>query len=222
MVIKLWDGFIRGFHWLLVVILAGLWYTGGNLDYLEFNNFVIEFIDVHHKLGLIMLGLLITRIIWGVFGSQPARFSQFVRGPKAVFAYLKSPFSKEHLTHNPGGGLVVVLMLALLLAQAITGLFTDDAIFFRGPLASTVSTDIAYALTSYHKQAFDFILILIALHIVAIFVYLLKRKNLIAPMITGKKHIQAKSQRKQPKQLHGGFGFALLAINLLWIFWWLG
>ncbi|EGN74338.1 cytochrome b [Idiomarina sp. A28L] len=221
MVIKLWDGFVRGFHWLLVVVLAGLWYTGGNLDYLEFNGNIIEFIDVHHKLGLIMLALIITRILWGIFGSSPARFSQFLRGPKAVWGYLKSPFSKEHLTHNPGGGLIVVLMLVLLLAQAISGLFTDDAIFFRGPLANTVNNDVVRALTSYHKQAFDFILILIALHIVAIFVYLVMRKNFIGPMITGKKTI-TNSNITPPKQLHGGYGFILLSLNLFWIFWWLG
>ncbi|RUO38083.1 hypothetical protein CWE13_00030 [Aliidiomarina shirensis] len=221
MVIKLWDGFIRGFHWLLVVVLAGLWYTGGNLDYLDLNGTVIEFVDLHHKLGLVMLALIITRIIWGVFGSQPARFSQFLRGPKAVIAYLKSPFSKEHLTHNPGGGIIVVIMLALLLAQAVTGLFTDDAIFFRGPLANTVSNEMVSTLTSYHKQAFDFILIVIALHIVAIFVYLLMRKNLITPMITGKKTLSTTTE-KPPQQRHGGYGFILLAVNLFWIFWWLG
>ncbi|RUO22660.1 hypothetical protein CWE08_05710 [Aliidiomarina iranensis] len=221
MVIKLWDGFIRGFHWLLVVVLAGLWYTGGSVDYLEINDTVIEFVDVHHKLGLIMLALILTRIIWGVVGSQPARFSTFLKGPKAIIGYIKSPFSKEHLTHNPGGGIIVVIMLAMLLAQAITGLFSDDAIFFRGPLASTVSNDVVRLLTSYHKQAFDFILAIIALHIVAIFVYLLMKKNLISPMITGKKAITS-SATEALKQRHGGYGFILLAVNLIWIFWWLG
>ena len=221
MVIKLWDGFIRGFHWLLVLALIGLWFTGGNLDYIEVFGVFIEFIDVHHKLGLFVLALVLTRIIWGIIGSQPGRFSSFVRGPKAILAYLRSPFKKEHLTHNPGGAIVVLVMLGLLLAQAITGLFTDDAIYFRGPLASTVSDATVRALTSYHKQAFDYLLIVIALHILAILVYALMRKNLVGPMITGKKRVTNETSAI-PKQIHGGFGFLILAVNLVWIYWWLG
>lgn len=209
--IKLWDGFIRSFHWLLVVVLAGLWYTGGNIDY----------IDLHHQLGLVMLALLLTRIMWGFVGSQSARFSYFLRSPIAVLHYFKSPFKREYVTHNPAGAYMVLIMLVLLLSQAVSGLFTDDAIFFRGPLAHLVSNDMVRSLTRYHKQAFDYILIAIALHLVAIFVYTLMKKRLVGPMITGRKVYPEDAQVKQPKQRHGAFGFVLLGINLTWIFGWL-
>lgn len=220
MIIKLWDGFVRSFHWLLVLALVGLWYTGGSMDYIEVFGVYLEYTTLHYRLGLFVLALIITRIMWGFVGSEPARFSSFIKGPRAIFNYLRNPFAETHLTHNPGGAVVVVLMLALVLAQAVSGLFIDDAIFFRGPLADSVSNEWVRTLTSYHKQAFDYLLILIALHIVAILVYLVKRKNLIAPMITGKKMVA--STKKSPRQVHAGIGFAILIGNLIWVYWWLG
>lgn len=213
--IKLWDGFVRGFHWLLVLVFAGLWYTGGNIDY----------IDQHHQLGLVMLALVLTRIIWGFVGSISARFSTFIKSPFAVFRYARAPLQKDYLTHNPAGAYMVVIMLALLLAQAISGLFTDDAIFFRGPLAQYVSNDTVRALTRYHKQAFDYILIVIALHLIAVAVYTLLKKKLIKPMITGKKDVSVDdttaSASATPASRHGGWGFLLFAVNLAWIFYFL-
>lgn len=210
MVIKLWDGFIRSFHWLLVLAIAGLWYTGGNIDY----------IDLHHRLGVFVLALILTRILWGIFGSESGRFSRFVRSPKAVVDYLKAPFASTWLTHNPIGGWAVILMLAALFAQAVSGLFTDDAIFFRGPLAHLVSQDWVRTLTSFHKQLFDWILVLLALHILANIVYAVRGKNLITPMITGNLKTE-KNDLTPPKQVHPGFGFILFAINVTVLFWWL-
>lgn len=209
--IRLWDGFVRGFHWLLVALLAGLWWTGGN----------IEYIDQHQFLGVTVLALLMTRVLWGLFGSHPARFTHFVKNPLYVIRHLRNPFSsKDPLTHNPAGGYMVVVMLALILAQALSGLFTDDDIFFRGPLAHWVEPETVRALTRYHRIAFDAILIAIALHVVAVIVYLVKGKNLITPMITGNKKVSEPAE--QPRQLHGGLGFLLLAVNLTWLHWWLG
>lgn len=209
--IHLWDGFVRGFHWLLVLVFAGLWYTGGNIDY----------IDQHHQLGLVMLALVLTRIIWGFIGSQPARFTTFMQSPFAIFRYFRRPTQHEYLTHNPAGAYMIVIMLGLLLAQAISGLFTDDAIFFRGPLAQYVSNDTVRALTRYHKQAFDFILIAIALHLVAVAIYTILKKKLIKPMITGKKEVASAAVANAPAQRHGGWGFLILVVNLAWIFYFL-
>ncbi|RUO26108.1 hydrogenase [Aliidiomarina minuta] len=214
-VVRLWDSFIRGFHWILVLVLAGLWMTGGDLDYL----------DWHVRLGLLMLALLITRIMWGILGSQNARFSHFVRSPIAAFKHLRQEVkgqAKEPLGHNPAGGYMILVLLALLLIQALTGLFTDDDIFFRGPLAHWVDSDTARSLTRLHRNNFDWILIASGIHIVAIFWYLARKKDLLTPMITGNKEVETKEQQQVPTIRHGGWGFALLAFNLIWVFWWLG
>ncbi|MCC5855367.1 MAG: cytochrome b/b6 domain-containing protein [Idiomarina sp.] len=210
MKVQVWDGFIRGFHWLLLVTFAGLWYTGGNID----------FIDQHELLGLFMLALLLTRIMWGFVGSESARFSTFVKGPVSVWRYLRDKSATTPLTHNPIGAWSVIALLTLLLAQALTGLFTDDAIFYQGPLASWVDNDVNRLLTRYHKQIIDGILILVAIHIVAIFVYRIRGTALTWTMVSGKR--QTSEPLAQPKLVHGAWGYGLLAVNCLWIYLWLG
>lgn len=209
MTVKVWDGFIRGFHWLLLVVFAGLWYTGGELEH----------IDLHEMLGIFMLALLITRVIWGFCGSESARFRYFIASPKTVFLYLRAPKSFKNHTHNPMGGWSVVLMLALLLIQGTTGLFTDDAIFYRGPLASLVSKDTLKTMTSLHHLNFDLLKIVVGLHLLAIVVYKFVGEPLVYAMIQGHKKGDATTQ---PRIVHGAWGYVILAINYAWLTWWLG
>ena len=207
--IKIWDGFNRGFHWLLVACLAGLRNTGGKLEH----------IDMHEMLGIFLLALLLTRIIWGFIGSQPARFSHFLASPAATFRYMREPSSFNQHTHNPMGALSVVIMLLLLLVQAITGLFTDDAIFYRGPLAHLVSYDVSSLLTSIHKLNFEFLKIIIGLHLLAIIAYRFFGQALTKAMMTGNKQGDLS---EQPHMVSGAWGYVLLALNYAWLYWWLG
>lgn len=211
--IRVWDGFVRGFHWVLVLTLAGLWFTGGNIDYL----------DWHVRLGLFALTLIITRLMWGLIGSQSARFSDFVRSPARALRFLHNEFkgrNSEIAGHNPAGGYMILALLALVLAQAVSGLFVNDDLFFMGPLASWVDYDTQRALTQFHKNNFDWLLIAVVLHVIAIFIYMARRKDLITPMFTGNKKLQQATHK--PKIVHGGIGFAIFVVNLIWVFWWLG
>ena len=93
-----------------------------------------------------------------------------------------------HSGHNPMGGLMVALMLALLLVQTATGLFADDDAGTRAPLADKVADAIVSQLTTIHKININIILACVALHVCAALFYLwIKRDNLIKPMITGTK-----------------------------------
>lgn len=218
--VRVWDGFIRAFHWVLIALLVALWVTGGDINY----------IDLHKNLGLATLALLITRLMWGIIGSKTARFSNFVGSPFAAIKYLRSEFSgqaREPVGHNPAGGYMILVMLALILAQAISGLFTNDDLFFMGPLANWVDYDTQRILTRFHRNNFDWILIASVVHIVAIFIYMFRGKDLISPMFSGNKKLPAKATAKgpapaKPSIKNGGIGFAILAINLVWVFWWLG
>lgn len=209
MTVRVWDGFIRGFHWLLLAAFAGLWYTGGKLEH----------IDKHEMLGIFMLALLLSRIIWGFCGSESARFRYFLAGPKALFLYLRAPKSFQSHTHNPMGGWSVILMLALLSVQAITGLFTDDAIFYRGPLAALVSKDTLKTMTSIHLINFDLLKIVIGLHVLAIVVYKFVGEPLVYAMIRGHKKADSTTQ---PRIVNGAWGYVILAVNYGWLTWWLG
>ncbi len=194
--IKVWDLAIRLFHWAIVLLMALLWYTGqvGGLDVDVtlpggFDLFLPN-TDLHMLLGQAVLVLLVFRVLWGVFGSGTARFTNFVRGPRAVFGYLgqllrgRLPVSTGH---NPAGGVMVLVLLGLLAAQTITGLFANDDIFSQGPLAHLVSGDTSAALTSLHRKLFDYLLIAAGFHILAVLYYMIRGENLITPMFSGRK-----------------------------------
>jgi cytochrome b len=90
--------------------------------------------------------------------------------------------------HSPLGALAVLAMLLLLAVQALTGLFANDTIFNNGPLYGYVSGALSDRLTGLHKANFDWLLVLIGLHLATIAFYALwKRTNLVRPMVTGRK-----------------------------------
>ena len=79
-------------------------------------------------------------------------------------------------------------MLLLIGIQVTTGLFATDGDFYEGPLNHLVSGSTGRDITDIHYLNFDVLAIMIGIHIVAIFFYLLyKRENLIWPMFTGTK-----------------------------------
>lgn len=185
-VVYVWDLPIRLFHWLLVASIIGLFVTGklgGN------------WMEWHKLIGFFTLGLVVFRILWGLVGSEHARFASFVRGPGAVLAYLRGSPSggmpaaaNPYLGHNPLGALSVLALLTVVLFQAVSGLFADDDILMRGPYASAVSGAISAQLTKLHKLNSDLILILVGLHLAAIaFYFFVKKENLVKPMLSGRK-----------------------------------
>lgn len=205
---------------MLLLLLIALWITGGDFEY----------IDLHKKLGLIVLALIISRIMWGFVGSQTARFSHFVRSPFAALSYLRDELkgrAREPLGHNPAGAYMILILLALVLAQSISGLFTNDDLFFMGPLANLVEYDTQRMLTRFHSRNFDWLLIAVVVHVGAIFIYMLKGKDLLTPMFSGNKKTDSQTNNKtpaptKPKIVHGGVGVAIFVFNLGWVFWWLG
>ncbi|MCF7528788.1 cytochrome b/b6 domain-containing protein [Neisseria lisongii] len=176
--IKIWDVPTRLFHWLLVAAIAFMWFsakTGGSL------------LAWHLRCGLLILGLLIFRLCWGLWGSDSARFTQFVRGPKQILRYLKGE-QPEPAGHNPLGSLMVVALLLAVAFQVLTGLFSPDSntFIYNGYLNAWVDSATGDKLHTLHLAFFNGLLALIAVHIAAILVYkFLKKHDLIRPMITG-------------------------------------
>jgi cytochrome b len=182
MPVKVWDLPTRLFHWLLVVSVSTCVASaeiGGNL------------MTTHMFSGYLVLTLLLFRLAWGVVGGHHARFAAFVRSPAAVLQYARGLTQKDsprYLGHNPLGAWSVVAMLAVLLVQASTGLFASDDIFTQGPLYPLVSNAASSVLTRIHRINAAIILGLVAVHIAAILFYLIvKRENLVKPMVTGVK-----------------------------------
>jgi cytochrome b len=179
-VIRVWDLPIRLFHWLLVLCIIGSFVSvkiGGNA------------IEWHAYFGYSILTLLIFRIIWGFVGSTHARFISFFPTKKAIIDYLQGKYSRS-LGHNPIGAVSVFALLLVLCIQVTTGLFVDDEIAFQGPLSKYLSSSVSSFLSEIHEGSQVVILILMTIHIAAIWLYKkFKGENLIKPMISGNKEI---------------------------------
>ncbi|MCJ8325045.1 MAG: cytochrome b/b6 domain-containing protein [Rhizobiales bacterium] len=178
---QIWDIYIRIFHWLLAVLVV--------ISYSSIRFF--DNLELHFISGFGIIGLLVFRIIWGVFGSETAKFVNFIKSPTQIYHYLKSLMhpSQHRATygHSPLGALSVMAMLFILLFQVISGLFYyDEDIFLSGPLAHYGTEQVNIIAQNYHPMGANIILALVALHVLAIAVYFfIFKNNLILPMITG-------------------------------------
>lgn len=177
-----WDLPVRVIHWSLLLAVVGSWLT---------QELPGDWFAWHVRCGYTVLVLVSTRLLWGVVGTRHARFASFVRGPGAVLRYARALLSgsaPRYTGHNPLGALMVLLLLTLLLAQALSGLFANDDILNTGPLFGYVSDATSDRLTSLHHTFFNVLQIAVLLHVAAALVYLfVKKDNLIRPMITGRK-----------------------------------
>src|SRR3954462_11780347 len=99
--VRVWDLPTRLGHWLMVAGFALSWWTGksGRLEW-------------HRWSGYALLGLLVFRLCWGIFGSSTARFTQFLRGPRDILAYVRGRWALAP-GHNPLGALSVLALLVL-------------------------------------------------------------------------------------------------------------
>jgi len=201
--VKVWDPWVRLVHWAIVGLLGLSWWSAetGRMD-------------LHLISGYLMLALLLFRLVWGFVGSETARFRHFLRSPLAALGHLRHLFRRApdtELGHNAAGGWMVLVLLGVLLLQVGTGLFADDLILTRGPLAGFVSGAVSDWMTFIHIRNFNVILALAALHVLVVGVYALaKGQNLVLPMLTGAKRVPAGMARHAPR-----LGSPLLALLLL-------
>ncbi len=180
--LPVWDLPVRLFHWTVVILVTISWITG------QIGGVAMIY---HQWSGYAVLTLVVFRLLWGFWGGTQARFGDFVRGPRAALRYILGLLKGEtahYYGHNPVGGWMVILLLALLLIQAGSGLFANDNIFIEGPLYPWISKAASDFLTRIHRLNSDVLLIAIGLHVAAALFYLLvKGENLIWPLVTGYK-----------------------------------
>lgn len=173
----------------------------------------------HQRAGYFALGLIGFRLIWGIVGSYHARFIHFIRGPLTVWRYLRGQLSAErqHLGHNPLGAWSVIAMLGVVGIQAVTGLFSNDDVLLEGPYAAKVSKETSDWFTAIHHTNSDLLLVLIAIHILAIAFYaLVKKNNLVVSMLTGRKpNLGAAPDISRPRWLAPGVIIGVTVITWL-------
>ena len=201
---------IRLIHWLLVVLIAVLWWTAENGQ-----------MDNHRLAGYSVLALIIFRLYWGFTGSNTAKFSHFIKTPAVTWQYARRLFqsgTSRSIGHNPLGGYSVMLLLTLLSIQLITGLFAIDVDGWEaGPLNHYISFEAGRLCATWHEYTFNTILAWIVLHVLAIAYYLFWRKqNLIFTMFSGKVK-GVKDSGFIPARSHHYFIGLALALITLWL-----
>lgn len=180
--ILVWDWPTRLFHWLTVVLVVAAYAT-----------WRANWMDWHAWCGEALLALVLFRLLWGFFGSDTARFRRFLAPPAAALRHLGAMFRREpdlQIGHNPAGGWMVLLLLALLLGETLSGLYVNNDVADVGPLTPYVSASAANFITALHLVFWYALEAAVALHLAAIAVYAVaKRQNLLLPMLTGWKDL---------------------------------
>lgn len=165
---RVWDIFVRLFHWSLATSFVVAWLTRHSSD------------DIHHLAGYAAAGLVALRVVWGVVGTHYARFNQFVHSPRTVLGYLRDIATGQearYVGHNPAGGAMIVALLLAMSSTALTGwMMTTDQFWGVEWVSKT------------HERLADGLLILVLLHIAGVVLASMRhRENLVRAMLTGRK-----------------------------------
>ena len=119
-----------------------------------------EWFVVHRACGVVVLVAVLFRLGWGLFGTRSA-----------------------------SGGWAVLALWLVALAQASTGLFANDDVMNAGPFYGWVADGLSDALTAWHEEIFDFLLVLVGIHVGAVLFYRFwGRQNLLPGIFGGRRN----------------------------------
>lgn len=178
--VKVWDPFVRIFHWGLVATFVVAYVTEE------------ELLSVHTLAGYVLLGMLSLRLVWGFIGTRHARFSDFTYSLSSIRTFLTDTLhlrAKRYIGHNPAGGAMIFLLFASLLLTSFTGLAIYAAAEQAGPMTGMFTNASEFtkeALEETHEFIANFTLFLVFIHIAGVIVEsFIHRENLAMAMFTG-------------------------------------
>ena len=188
--IKVWDPFVRVFHWTVVVSFFIAYVTEDEVMWL------------HELAGYLILGLVVARVVWGVIGTRYARFTNIVYKPETVKGYFRDSLrfkSKRYIGHNPLGGVMVIVLLIMLLLTNLSGMKADGINFIASNAINIELVKPAFAdddnengADEFWEEIHEFLanatLLLVFLHVAGvIFSSIVHGENLVRSMVTGRK-----------------------------------
>ena len=166
--VKVWDPFVRVFHWALVGLFVLAYVTSDEVE------------KVHIAAGYAIAALLALRIVWGFVGPRHARFTDFVRSPRTALAYMRDTLllrARRYIGHNPAGGLMVIALIVMLAGTCVTGYMMTTNAYWGSEDMEEV-----------HEALANGTVALIVLHVVGVLVASFEhRENLVKAMVTGRK-----------------------------------
>jgi cytochrome b len=163
---RVWDPFVRLFHWALVACVL-------------LNQFALEGGETPHRwTGYAATALVLARVVWGFVGSRHARFADFFPTPARLRAHLLGLWRREtphHAGHNPLGALMMLALMAGVLALGVTGWLQGTDAWFGDE-----------RLQDLHALLADSLLWAAGLHAAAAIVMgRIERVHLVRAMVTG-------------------------------------
>ena len=188
--VKVWDPFVRFFHWTVVVSFFVAYITEDEVMWL------------HEFTGYTILALVIARVLWGIVGTRYARFTNIVYKPSTIKQYFKDSLrfkSKRYIGHNPLGGAMVIILLVMLALTSWTGIQAEGGSLFADNTFNIEFVKSAVADDDHENEGDDFweeiheffanaTLFLVFLHVAGvIFSSIAHGENLVRSMITGRK-----------------------------------
>lgn len=168
--VKVWDVFVRVFHWSLVLLFVLAYTTADKIEW------------IHKAAGYAIAILFALRLVWGFVGTHHARFRNFIRSPREALIYLGDVLrlrAPRYLGHNPAGGVMIVALLLAISGTCLCGfMMTTDA--YWG----------VEWLQAVHEILANSSVFLIALHLVGVLTASFEHKeNLVKSMISGRKRV---------------------------------
>jgi cytochrome b len=169
---KVWDLFVRAFHWALVVSIAA------NVLIIDGEN------RFHRWVGYFVIMLVLARILWGVFGKGYARFATFrpsIGGSLEQLHDMLANRQTVHLGHTPLGALMIYNLLATILVIGLSGFLMTTDMFWGVEWPEEL-----------HVAAVRWVEISVAMHVAAVILESWRmRVNLPAAMLSGYKTLPA-------------------------------
>jgi len=167
---KVIDTATRTYHWLFAISFLGAYLTA------ESEKFRL----LHVTLGYTMAGLLVFRVLWGLFGPRHVRLSAMFRklgGYKTLVAAYRNgtlmQFANLRQAANVLMTAVIVILLLLVIPLTLSGY--------------TIFNDLAgHWMEEIHESVGEFMLAMVIFHLAMIgIVSVLRRNNLSKSMMTG-------------------------------------
>jgi cytochrome b len=169
--VRVWDPFVRAFHWSLVALFAAAYATGDDIE------------RVHIVVGYAIAALLTLRVLWGFIGPQHARFGNFVRTPRETLSYFREVLllrAPRYIGHNPAGAFMVVALIVMLGATSVTGYMMITDAYWGSK-----------SLEELHEALANATVALVFLHVLGVLAASFQhRENLVRAMITGRKRVR--------------------------------
>lgn len=203
---RVWDLPLRIWHWLFATGVGTCLVTGLSGD--------IGWMQWHQRAGLMIIGLVVFRVGWGIWGGRYARFRYYRVSATAIRDHFLRRLDPQ--VHTPPGIALAVALFSLVILQASAGLFATDDIFNEGPLRRYVTDAFAGTATWLHHRVHWIISGFIVMHLSAQLIYgLWFRDSLWLSMVTGRKSVDVLHTRDHFRRATLTAAVSILIVSVL-------